>query len=299
VLRCWPDVTAQSGGEDGGQPDTEALRRELAAAREDLARCREEQHELDEFISLLAHDLRTPLTSIRGYAQLLQRHRAGPAGTSGAAGAARAGVAGATGGADPVASGLQIIVDQSDRLSAMTNLLLDVSRIRLSRVAVIPARVDLAAALRLALASWPAQRVAPRLELAEPALHVTADAKRVPQLVGTLLDYFAHRTADDVPVACRVARDRGGDGDGARAALVVEDEGDPLAPHELERLFDRLLEDPSMTAERRLARAELYILRGVAQAHGGGVSADSPVPGTGRGVRLTLHLPLAGRADAA
>ena len=271
VLLLWADVTAQSGdGEGGSEADAASLRRELAALQETLARCRDEQHELDEFISLLAHDLRTPLTSIRGYAQLMQRNRTGTVAVDGA-----------------IASGLQTIIEQSDRLSAMTNVLLDISRVRLQRIALIPTRVDLASALRVALGAWRAERLPPALELETPSLYATADAKRVPQMARVLLDFFAYRTDPSVAVVCRLSRE------GEQAALVVEDRGDPLAPLERARLFDQLLEDPSLTAERRLARADLYILRGVAEARGGSVVVESPVPETGQGVRLALRLPLA------
>jgi two-component system, OmpR family, sensor kinase len=229
-----------------------------------------EQHELDEFISLLAHDLRTPLTSIRGYAQLLMRQRPGQPPL------------------DPtLASGLQTIIEQSDRLSGLTNLLLDVSRVRLGRVALRRAEVDLTHAVRAVVSSWPEPGAIDEPEGMDAVLMASADSTRVQQMVRALLQYVTAREGGQSRVRLRLTPTP------PDVALTIEDDGDVLDPEGAGKLFNQLVVPTSGTGGWRLAHPELFIVRGLAEAHGGGLEAVSPVPDSERGLRITLRLPAA------
>ena len=223
----------------------------------------DDQRELDEFISLISHDLRTPLTSIRGYAQLLLRQRRNQP-------------------EDATAESLQIIVRETDRLDEMTAALLDISRVRVGRVPLRPERVNLAAALQKVMAEL-GHSSAPLDGPEEPAV-VTADAKRVSQVLRAVGRYLDERGG---------AVSAGLSHDDERVHLVLEDDGDSLAPAELQRLFGALIESaPDAPSGWRIGRPDLYIARGLAEAHGGSLRAESPVSGSARGVRFTLSLPL-------
>lgn len=234
-----------------------------------------DEREMDEFISILAHDLRTPLTSIRGYAQLMLRQRR----------TANAEQQGSDD--DPIGGGLRIIMEQSDRLAGLTDLLLDVSRIRLGRVALRQGQVDLAAVVRATIAGLPGVEFNVASPEAGPL--VEGDATRVQQMVEALLRFLAARGGSE-RVDVRIDANGGEDG---LVSLVAEGGGAALGADEVEHLLHRLVRPAATVAQWELAHPELVIARGVAEAHGGALSVISPIDGTERGVRLTLSLPAA------
>ena len=144
-----------------------------AAPPDDAVAELEQRHrELCEFVSLVSHDLRTPLTAIRGYAQLLQRQTRDEAFA-------------------PLRANLTMIMQQADRLASYTELLLDVARLRTGRLALQLGAVDLAQVARAAAASLhPPAQVA-----SEPTggLVVDADAKRTHQIVQAMVTFAAER----------------------------------------------------------------------------------------------------------
>jgi signal transduction histidine kinase len=243
---------------------------ELARLRQALRTSEAKRRELDEFISLLAHDLRTPLTSIRGYAQLLLRQRAGheplvPA----------------------VAGGLKTIIEQTDRLAAQTELLLDVSRVRLNRVALVTREVDLGMVVKSALVRFSAG-IAPFLDQSGPGgIRVMGDFERLRRTVHLLLEFgLSHGAhAGDVTVSLAQCESNG--------VVSIDAPGDVLDAEAQRDLFTRLYDPSHPDAVERLKPSALYIASGLAEAHGGGIDAMSPLPGEEGGVRLTLKLPLA------
>src|SRR3954454_20265440 len=122
----------------------------------------ERYRELCDFVSIVAHDLRTPLTSIRGFAQLLQRQARAQDGKS-------------------LRASLDTIVQQADRLAEYTEWLLEIARLETGRGALARPRVDL---------EHVAREVAPALGLAlaftrpnDDAPVVDADQRRVRHMV--------------------------------------------------------------------------------------------------------------------
>jgi signal transduction histidine kinase len=223
----------------------------------------------DEFLSLMSHELRTPLTSIRGYAQLTIRQAKTPE-------------------LAPLRSNLDTIMQQADRMTALTDVLLDVARIRTGRMALHRTTIDLgqvvrgvAEELRGAPESPPVEVVSPD---GGPLIH--ADIARVGQIVQAFVAYAAGRTGEGQRLVIRVAVE----GDTAR--LEVEDEGDVLARDERRRLFDHLVELAEDGHARSMGNVKLHIARGVIHAHGGRADVASPVPDADTGTRLTAWLPL-------
>ncbi|MGI8424940.1 MAG: sensor histidine kinase [Chloroflexota bacterium] len=235
-----------------------------AQLRVALDRKEAEQRELDEFISLLAHDLRTPLTSIRGYAQLMLRQRRDIPND------------------DSVSSGLRTIVEQSDRLATMTEALLDVSRVRLGRIALKPGYVNLTVLAERAAAIWDGPP--PALDLPDGELKVRGDSNRLHLLLRALARYVAGRTGAG-SATLRLSQNAGS------ATLIVEDDGAPDA--DAGNLLDRLVVPKQAGSGWQLGHPDLYVARGVAQAHRGTLIVESPIAGSSQGVRFSLVLPLA------
>jgi signal transduction histidine kinase len=235
--------------------------------------------EHDAFISLLGHDLRTPLTAVRGYAQLLVRQaRRQPA--------------------SPMAGGLDVIIQQADQLGLLTELLLDVTRVRTGRLALDRRPLDLGTLLRQALASLAEDRRARViLDAPESGPIVDGDQRRLSQVLQALLGFAEARVA--LP---------GGRGSGLRCELTVEEEaahllledgGPPLDAQTQAMLFVRLpapagfSRRPVLPAIDLYQQAHLFVARGIIEAHHGRISLQSPIPEQEAGAQMHVWLPLA------
>jgi signal transduction histidine kinase len=243
---------------------------EIEHLREALRVSEAKRRELDEFISLLAHDLRTPLTSIRGYAQLLLRQRSNQPPLL-----------------PSVASGLNTIIEQSDRLAAQTELLLDVSRVRLHRLVLVTREIDLAAVVQSVLARF-TSGVAPLDDQSTPGdLRVSGDFDRLRRAVHTLVEFGVDHGAEAGDVHVTLARQ------GTNGSVTVDAPGAALDAEAQDAIFSRLYDPNRTDAVDRLKPCAMYVARGLAEAHGGGVDAISPIPGASDGLRLALCVPLA------
>ncbi|MBI4493887.1 MAG: HAMP domain-containing protein [Chloroflexi bacterium] len=229
----------------------------------------------EEFLTVAAHELRTPLASIHALAQLLLRNvEAGKA-------------------IDPVRlrRSLSTILRQSQRLNGLVLDLLDVSRLRQDRLELRPALADLAALVRDAV-----EQVTPiaeagqhRLALDVPAapLQGAWDPARVEQVVLNLLSNALRFSPPGTEVRVTLA----GEVDGA--LLSVADHGQGIPPNEVPRLFrpfERAL-DPLTRYQAGLGLG-LYLARGIVQAHGGRIWAE---PAEGQGTTFYVWLPLGAR----
>ena len=166
-----------------------------------------------EFIARISHDLRTPLTAIKGFIVNLQD--SAPAGMQ-----------------DTLAT----MDEQADRLIRLVNDLLTLSRLQRGAMQLQPTATDLAAVARSAvsLAGAKAARSGVRLDL-EPAgqpVPVYADGDRLQQVILNLIDNALRATPPGGTVAVRVGAEAG------EAVLRVEDDGEGLAGEELERAFE-------------------------------------------------------------
>ena len=164
-----------------------ALALRSAHAEALVAALEEEQEEQQQFLSIAAHDLRTPLAAIRGYAQLLQR-QAGPEAPAGQR------------------NGLQTIVQQTDRLADLTEVVLDVARIQTRRLALQRVTADLGQVVREAargLQGAPGGR--PWCCASPEALpRVQGDLARLSQIARALLEFALARTPEGTEVMVEV-----------------------------------------------------------------------------------------------
>jgi signal transduction histidine kinase len=234
----------------------------LAALTDRVDRVRE------EFLATIVHDLRQPLTKIRGYAQLAGRNLDRPAPDL-----------------PRVKGELSRIVDATDELQALLSVLVDTSRTALGALTLHPTLTDLAALLHDTIAQLPADvahRVAVRIT---PGLDTLGwwDRERLGQVLTNLLTNAAKYAPAETPVTVTV--------EGTRAAISVSvrDEGIGIAADDLPQLFDRYFRARSAT-ERGIEGLGLglYLCRGIITAHGGEIVAESPGPDQGATIRFTL-----------
>lgn len=213
-----------------------------------------------QFLMSVSHDLRTPLTSIRGYAEAI-----------------------ADGAGDPKRAAA-VIHSESRRLERLVADLLDLAKLQSQSFSLEIARVDLAAAAGVALAGFEpdADERGIRLTLAAPAiLPVLADPDRLAQVVANLIENALRHTATSVVVGTWV--------DGAEAAvLTIDDDGPGIAAEDLPHVFERLYVS-RVRPERRenSSGLGLAVVKELVTAMGGDVWADTA---PGGGARIVVRL---------
>lgn len=243
----------------------------LLLEREQRARAEAEAalSQRDSFFSLAAHELKTPLTSLLGNVQMLQRR------------AAR----------DPellerYERNLAVIRSQGQRLAAMINRLLDVARLELGQLALERATLDLRAlALRVAEEIQPAlERHTLSVEGGETALVVEGDEVRLEQVLQNLIQNAVKYSPEGGPVRVRLERA------GAWARVLVRDEGIGVPAEALPHLFTRFYRaDNAARYAISGTGIGLHVVKEIVCLHGGTVAAASV---EGRGSTFTISLPL-------
>jgi signal transduction histidine kinase len=224
----------------------------------------------DEFLAVAAHELRSPLTAIRGTAQLARR--ALDRGTLDAAQAQR---------------NLDNIVASTGRLEALLTDLLDVSRMRVQGLSARLEPMDLAALAGAAARRY--QEIADRTRIVcdvpqQPVL-VRGDASRLEQVLDNLLSNAVKYSPAGGEVVLHLCDVSGG------VVLTVRDSGIGLPPGAEQRIFDPFQRAPNaVTHGVPGIGLGLYISRQIAEAHGGTLRAESE--GEGLGATITLWLPM-------
>ncbi|HEX5503638.1 MAG TPA: HAMP domain-containing sensor histidine kinase, partial [Thermomicrobiales bacterium] len=255
---------------DDGRPRLVGVNMDVTEREEALAAAEAAVRARDEFLSIAAHELRTPVTGLKGAAQLLrQRHERG----------AR----------DPeqFARLLTVLTASADRLAALVDDLLDVSRIRTGQLPLAREPLDLAALVRAAVDRARDQDAGAHYFAPEtPAslAPVLADAGRFDQVLVNLLDNAMKYSprGGTIAVAAR-------DADGG-VEVTVRDEGIGLPDGGAEAIF-RPFGRAANAVRRQLPGLGLglYICRDIVERHGGRIWAASA--GEGHGATFTLWLP--------
>lgn len=216
-------------------------------------------------VSAVGHELRSPLTSIRGYTSLLLNRwdRIGD---------------------DDKQMMLGQIHHDAERVTRLINELLDISRLESGRLSLGVQEIDLAELAARVVASIRATVPELEAELVFPAAlpTVTADPDKVEQVLTNLVENAAKYGSPAGLVVEAEVVDREGR---RRVAVTVRDTGPGIAPEDLPRVFDRWFQRehgrPSGTG------LGLWISRGLVEAHGGRLTVESP-PGQGAAFTFTL-----------
>jgi len=238
------------------------------AAWRDITERRALERMQQEFIVMVTHDLKTPLTSIKGLAQLMLRRE------------------------QYNHASLETIVGQSNHLERLINDLLDVAQMEAGRLDLQFAPVDLgqlaADVAREAQATTLRHTI--RAELPEQPVVAEWDGDRIRQVVQNLLVNAIKYSPDGGEIVVRVEEDPAQ----SQVRLSVRDQGLGIAPEFVPRLFKRFYRvEASMTAGEGLGLG-LYISRMLVTAHGGRIEVESC---PGQGSTFTVTLPYDGSAS--
>jgi signal transduction histidine kinase len=258
---------------------TDTLLRETVRAQEAAqaaARLAEANDAKDQFLAMLAHELRNPLAPIQIATQLIGHSRASPA---------------------DLEQAREVVDRQVRHLARLLDDLLDVSRITRGKIELRKESVDLATVVATALeASRPLIETRGHtlaVSLPEDPVQLEADPIRLAQVITNLLNNAAKYTPSHGHIHV------GATLEGRHVVLRVRDDGIGMAPELVARAFDLF-----MQGDRSLAHAEgglgigLTIVRTLVELHGGTVSATSDGPGWGSEfvVRLPIGVASAARA---
>ena len=244
----------------------------VVVTMQDLAPLRELERMRAEFLGMVSHELRAPLTSIKGSAATVLRASRifGPA---------------------EVTQFFRIIDEQADRMDNLIGDLLDAGRIDTGTLSVAPEPSDVAALVDQARGTFVSGggRHTVRIDLPPDLPRVMADRQRTVQVLNNLLANAARHSPESAPI--RIAAER----EGLHVAVSVADEGRGIAPDHLGQLFRKY----TATGDREGGVGGglgLAICKGLVEAHGGRIRAESG--GVGLGARFTFTIPVAAESGA-
>ena len=266
--RFWARIVLTAVNDDAGHL------RGFAKVTQDLSERRHMQDlekaakNVNEFIAMLAHELRNPLAPIRTAVQVMAK---------------------APHDAETVDAMRQTIDRQSAQLARIVDDMIDIARITKGSLVIEHQPVELGDVVRRAV-----ETAAPAIEAARHALDldvpdtgflVYGDRDRLTQLLSNLLNNAARYTPPGGRISVRVRREDG------HALLRVRDTGRGIEPQVMDRIFDMFVQGRSPL--ERVGGGlgiGLALARRIAELHGGTLHATSE--GEGKGSELILHLPL-------
>ncbi|HVR98064.1 MAG TPA: ATP-binding protein [Thermoanaerobaculia bacterium] len=250
--------------------DIDAEKRMEESLRLQTVALQEADRRKDEFLAILAHELRNPLAPIHNSLQILALRADDPA---------------------AVEKARELMERQVQQMIRMVDDLLEVSRIARGKVGLRKETVDLAGVVATAVeTSRPGietRRHELTVELPERPIYVDGDPARLAQVLTNLLNNAAKYTEVGGRIGLRIERNGR---EGTEAVLRVRDNGIGIAPEMLPRVFDMFAQ-----AEGGMERAQgglgigLTLVRSLVEMHGGTVEAASD--GLGKGSELVVRLP--------
>lgn len=221
----------------------------------------------DEFLSVISHELRSPLNAILGWNRILALKC----------------------GDNPEVAAITPRIEQSAKAQLkMVNDLLDLGRVNTGKLKVEPRPMRLARVARLAIDAVRPVAAAKEIEIAtrfaDGTGELRADPDRLQQVIGHLLANAVKFTGSGGRITVGLRED------GAFTELTVEDTGQGIAPELLPHIFDRFQQgDRSNTRQASGLGLGLRLVREIVTLHGGSVAASSA--GLGAGATFSIRLP--------
>ncbi|MDR1734646.1 MAG: HAMP domain-containing histidine kinase [Oscillospiraceae bacterium] len=223
----------------------------------------------NDFISTITHELRTPLTAMKGFLETIRNKDADEA---------------------VKAHGLQVISDETDRLSGLVSELLDLSRFANGRIKLNPEKIDLIAELLDATFLFEARAKKEekqfRTEISEEDFAlINGDSARLRQVFVNIIDNAFKYTpvGGTITVSAHVLPDAGGK---AVLEITVKDTGPGVAAKELTRLTEKFYKAGSNVKGSGIG---LYVVSEIVKLHGAALELSSVL---GQGLAVTTRWPL-------
>jgi len=250
-----------------------ATNRRLVREMEERRAAERKSHAKDEFLAMLGHELRNPLSAITSASSLIGLPGAAP---------------------DTVARARSIIQRQSQHLSRIVDDLLDLSRAMSGKILLARQATDLSRLVASCLETFRAtgRTAGYRIAVDLAPGWVDGDPTRLEQIVSNLLDNALKYTPNGGAIDIALARA------GDDVVLSVRDSGVGIPPELLPQVFDVFVQGAiSIDRSQGGLGIGLSLVRRLVELHGGSVAADSP--GAGLGSSFTIRLPWANQAEPA
>ena len=247
------------------------LRRSLAAALDELEAQRSAVMQISQLkhdlVATLAHDIKGPLTSIIGFAELLEE--------------------GFLEG-DEATDASRTIRSNAQRLATLANDMLALSRVEHGELEIADDRVDLAEVLRSTLEAIGAERPID-LTIGVQGAYVRGDAERLRQVFDNLVRNAIKFSPGGEPIAIQVSEQ------GMGFNVSVQDRGIGIPPDDIGKLFNRFVR-ASNARKSKIAGTGvgLFIVKTIVERHGGSVGVQSTL---GSGSTFSVSLPAIERAQ--
>ena len=241
----------------------------VVVTMQDLAPIQEIERLRTEFISMVSHELRAPLTSIKGSAATLVEESPG---------------------LDPAETRefYRIIMDQTDHMRRLISDLLDAGRIDTGTLSVAPEASDVSVLVDRARSTFLSGggRHTLMIDLPHSLPRVMADRSRIVQVLNNLLVNAARHSPESTPIRVYAVHDC------QHVAVSVRDEGSGVATELLPYLFRKHIDlgDRDHASNKAGTRLGLTICKGLVEAHGGRIWAESA--GIGQGTSITFTIPV-------
>ena len=238
------------------------------ATMQDLAPLKEAERQRTEFLSLVSHELRAPLISIKG---------------------STATVLGAAPAPDPaeMLQFFRVIDERANHMRGLIADLLDQGRIETGTLSVSPELAEVARLVDQARNTFVSGggRHTLRIDLPEDLPRVLVDRGRIVQVLNNLLANAARHSPESSAIGITATHD------GVHVAISVSDEGRGVAPDRLPHLFRKRARGGDEDRGFGANGLGLVICKGLVEAHGGRIWAESG--GLGRGTRFIFTVPVA------
>jgi signal transduction histidine kinase len=247
-------------------------------AREEAERLSAEAHAAvrarDEFLSIAAHELKTPITSLTGYAQLILRQLdRGNAPDPGR-----------------VRLAMEQVETQSRRLTELVEQLLDVARLETGKLRLRPQTADLARLASEVAAQFGDLHPGHQIVVTAPSpTFALVDQLRIEQVITNLIENALKFSPAEAPIEIEVSRD------GDTVILTVRDRGPGVSPDERDRIFNRFYQADQGQSESGLGLG-LFISRQIVELHEGTIEVEEA---SGEGARFVVRLPVKSEQPAA
>jgi signal transduction histidine kinase len=236
----------------------------VIATVRDISRFREAEEVKSTFISVISHELKTPVALIKGYVSTLRREDA-------------------IWDREIVKDSLQIIEEEADHLTLLIENLLDASRLQAGGLQIKRSDVQLVSV---------AKRLAERLQT-QTSQHkivvdfppdfpvIWGDENRLQQVISNLIsNSIKYSSGGEIRIGGQVRPDF--------IIVCVSDEGPGIASEDIPHIFDRFYRSPDTARQTKGAGLGLYLARSIIEAHSGRMWVD---PENGKGARICFSLP--------
>jgi K+-sensing histidine kinase KdpD len=237
----------------------------IIATVRDITRFREAEELKSTFISVISHELKTPVALIKGYVGTLRREDA-------------------NWDREIVKDSLAVIEEEADRLTGLIENLLDASRLQAGGLSISLSDVSIPLLAKRVATRFQTQSSNHKINVDFPENFpvVTGDETRLEQVLSNLVSNAIKYSPQggEIQITGQVRP--------AQVILCVSDQGPGVAPEDIPHIFDRFYRSSIAKRTTKGAGLGLYLARAVIEAHGGRIWVD---PRPGNGARICFSIP--------